>query len=346
MDNLNKYFEDSEKIMERIEQEFRRINQQSRQELYLINQYFEPVVNKQLENVIVSSGNDAIQTSDVEKNIQTSMKDIDVSTVNEETIAEINAEYQEQLKQEMSAEEISRFADEEQNNLEEMNVQEEADTQTQAFLSLIRDCESGTMLEIDKEVIGKCIQKSVKPGVKVKNKQKTRKMNENNVKKNILKFVGTCVVLSGVLTIGATYTDDIYANHLRGEALETYTETVYEPNTSKEWIYSDKGNRQIYVHDWKNLIEQTHKTYENPVVGFYMLYTKLDKESKNNYMDTIMAEFNLYYGTDYKDVEDILTQNNFKDFGELSKYVSFEIYRMHAEEEMKENEIQDSPTRG
>lgn len=79
-----------------------------------------------------------------------------------------------------------------------------------------------------------------------------------------------------------------------------------------------------------------------------MLYTKLDKESKNNYMNTIMAEFNLYYGTDYKDVDDVLDKNNFKNFKDLSKYVSFEIYRMGAEKEVINvyDEIQDSPTRG
>lgn len=346
MDNLNKYFEDSEKIMERIEQEFRRINQQSRQELYLINQYFEPVVNKPLENVIVSSGKDAIQTSNVEKDIQTFMKKLDVSAINEETIAEIDAEYQAQMEQEMSDEEISRFVDEKQNDLEKMNVQEESDIQTQAFLSLIRDCESGAMLEIDKEVIEKCIQKSVKAGVQVKNKSKNKKLDSEKIKRNLLKFVGTCVVLTGIEIGVGTQADDIYANHLKSEALEEYVENVYEPNTHQDWIRNDGYNRLIDVHDWKNILDKTHQIYENPVVGFYMIYTKLDEECRKNNMNSIMAEFNLYYGTDYISIEDILNKNNFKDFGELSKYVSFEIYKMHAEEEMKENEIQDSPTRG
>lgn len=346
MDEFSKYLEDMRKanqqMNDQIEKGLRVMYTHLEGQLNQLNQEIEVIKNSYK---VVGNAMDSIDNWQTEQNLQSSMEGVDVSVINQETVKAIESEYQNQMEQEMSAEEISGVIDEEQNYSEKMNAQEEPNMQKQAFLSLVKECKSGTMLEIDKQVIEKCIEKSVKPGVKVKNKQKAKKMDENKFKKNVLKFVGTCAVLTSVLMVGSTYADDIYAYHLRSEALETYTETIYEPNTNKEWVHSDKGNRQIYVHDWKKLMEQTHETYENPIVGFYMLYTKLDKESKNNYMNTIMAEFNLYYGTDYKDVEDVLTKNNFKDFKALSKYVSFEIYRMEAEEVSVYDESQDSTVR-
>lgn len=346
MDEFSKYLEDMRKanqqMNDQIEKGLRVMYTHLEGQLNQLNQEIEVIKNSYK---VVGNAMDSIDNWQTEQNLQSSMEGVDVSVINQETVEAIESEYQNQMEPEMSAEEISGVNDEEQNYSEKMNTQEEPNMQKQAFLSLVKECKSGTMLEIDKQVIEKCIEKSVKPGVKVKNKPKTRKIDWERAKRNIVKFVGACVVVTSVGIIVGMHADDIYANHLRSEALDTYTETIYEPNTSKEWIYSDSGNRQIYVHDWRTLIEQTQNVYENPIVGFYMLYTKLDEESKKNYMNTIMAEFNLYYGTDYKDVEDILKKNNFKDFKALSKYVSFEIYRMGAEEVSVYDESQDSAVR-
>lgn len=209
MENLNNHFEDCRKISERIVQEFQKINMDSKQRLQEINRRLEIMANNSLkeipnEEAIVTAGNDAIQTSNLEKDIQDFMKNLDVSAINEETIAKIDAEYQDQMEQKMSDKEVSRFVDEVHNDPKEMNVQQEP-KETKEIVSNVM---------LNEKIIQLCQEKSVKPGVKVKNKQKTRKMKENNVKKNILKFAGACVVLSGVLTVGATYADDIYANHL------------------------------------------------------------------------------------------------------------------------------------
>lgn len=164
-------------------------------------------------------------------------------------------------------------------------------------------------------------EKSVKPGVRVKNKPKK--------KKTIIKvaaFAVSSIIIAGVAD--AVIVDTInnhYPNKMRTENLREYEETIYEPNTSEVWIRGEINNRLKDTHNWTNIIEQVHEKYENPVVGFYMIYEKLDPECKKYDLKSILAEFNLYYGTNYTCLEDVLNEQGLKNYRELAKYVGYAL---------------------
>ncbi len=312
MEDMNEYFENIRKSSERLEHRFQEINKEAQQHLEKINQKVEGLTkNAELESAVIASTNDHILTGGIEANLQS-------------TMIALNSK---KMKSKEDPKILQPLLYDEKENVEDYSFSESSK-------KIISELPSGAGLYIPEEVMKKSMKKSVKPEVKVKNKQKMKKMDQEKMNRKVLKFVGTVVLTAGITTsVVRNFADDVYANHLKKEALEEYTETIYEPNTKEEWARNDGVNRLMDSHDFENMIEETRQRYEDPVVGFYMLYTKLDQECKNNYMNSIMASFNLHYGTDYKDLEDILVKNNFKDYYELSKYVSFEIYKLHAEEE-------------
>lgn len=181
----------------------------------------------------------------------------------------------------------------------------------------------------------KSIKSSVKGKNKIKYKIKKRKIDWDEVKltaKVIL--IGSAIGIT-TLTTAALSVDTIKAAHFRNEAQEKYVDTILTPNTQNDLSFENEKAKPIHSHDWEKIIAEIHQEYENPIVGFYILYNNLDEDCKNGYFNTIIREFNLQYGTNYINLEDFLTKNNFKDFKEMRKYVDFEIYRLNAEKELE-----------
>lgn len=178
---------------------------------------------------------------------------------------------------------------------------------------------------LNENIIQLCKAKSVKPKTKIKKKAKKKYLN-----------VAGFILASG-LVIGAPATpiaahaiNMAYPNQMIEEAKENYAETVMNPNT--ETFYNAEKEDTDHYHDLINIMVETKTEYENPIVGFYLVYNNLDKYCKNYKLEEIFYNFNLVYKTDYTSLEDFLQKNNFKNQKEFAEYVGYELSRLTEEE--------------
>lgn len=281
---------------------------------------------------------DMVNLDNLERDLKSSMENLNISAINQEDLLEHDeiSELQEQNaeKMEMTPEEISDFVDNE--NLEEKEEKStEVITSKEQFIKEIGQVRSGTILRVDEKVVKQCIEKSISPKEKIKAKFKKIKTHLDEAKIYAKCILGASAIVSSIATpIVGENLDDIYASHLKVQEQKEYVSTIYEPNTISNLVKNEKNGQYspVHRHNWEKIINSVHQQYENPLVSFYLIYTKLDEDCKKNDMDIIMKEFNLQYSTNYKGVGDLLEKNNFKDFREFAKYVDFEIYKMSAKE--------------
>lgn len=183
-----------------------------------------------------------------------------------------------------------------------------------------QEIESG--LDIN-ELIEKSMSASVKPGIKVKNKQKKLK-----VPKKVAKYALTVALISSTLTVGTKEViNHHYQNQQIKEEVKEYKE-IYHDNFIQAGVKYDEENyvyNPIHDHDFDNLIKDTYERYADPLVGFYMLYTNLDDSCKKNNIYYVLQIFNKYYQTDYKSIDDLLTRNNLKNLKELREVVGYSL---------------------
>lgn len=285
MENLNNSLENSRKISEHIAQEFQKINQHAKQELLKINQKMEGVfVNSEestrLEEKIVLSGQDGIDMRNLEKSIESSMKNWDIQKLNQEELSSLEPK------------------------------------ETKEIVSNVM---------LDEKIIQLCKEKSVKPKTKIKKKAKKKNLN-----------VAEFILVTGV-SIGAIATPVVahaintaYPNQMIEEATENYKENIFNPNTEK--FYNQEKEDIDHTHDLIDIMVETKEEYENPIVGFYLVYNNLDKYCKKYKLEDIFYNFNLVYKTDYTSLEDFLQKNNFKNSKEFEEYVGYELSCLTEEE--------------
>lgn len=285
MENLNNSLENSRKISEHIAQEFQKINQHAKQELLQINQKMESVfINSEestrLEEKIVLSGQDEIDMRNLEKSIESSMKNWDIQKLNQEELSSLEPK------------------------------------ETKEIVSNVM---------LDEKIIQLCKEKSVKPKTKIKKKAKKKNLN-------VAEFIlATGVSISVIATpVVAHAINTAYPNQMIEEATENYKENIFNPNTEK--FYNQEKEDIDHTHDLIDIMVETKEEYENPIVGFYLVYNNLDKYCKKYKLEDIFYNFNLVYKTDYTSLEDFLQKNNFKNSKEFEEYVGYELSRLTEEE--------------
>lgn len=306
---------------------------------------------------------DIIFQHDCEAEIKTSMKNLNISEIREEEIKEQEPTEENEIleEMEMTPEEIRDFVDNEkgenefiqtqesmikEEKIDTLNVSNSSSniiTSQKQFKQEIMEVPSGTILKVDETILKKCIEKSVKPDVKIKNKFKKIKSYLDEAMIYAKCIMGASAIISCIATpIVGEFTDDVYANHLKREAREEYVTEIYEPYTTSSLVKDEESGYYIptYRHNWEKIVNNVHQQYENPLIGFYLIYTKLDEDCKKNDMDSVFREFNLQYATHYQNVNDLLKENNFKNFKEYAKYVDFEIYKLGAKEIEIKNEVE------
>lgn len=177
---------------------------------------------------------------------------------------------------------------------------------------------------LDERIIELCKEKSVKPGAKVKKKAKKKYLN-------VVGYIAAGVVIGIAATpVAAHAINTSYPNQMIEEASQDYTENIFTPNTEK-FYNQDKMDTDHY-HDLIDIMIETKEEYENPIVGFYLIYNNLDKHCKNHKLEEILYNFNLVYQTDYTSIEDFLQKNNFKNMNEFKEYVGLQLSKLSEEE--------------
>lgn len=173
---------------------------------------------------------------------------------------------------------------------------------------------------LDEKIIQLCKEKSVKPGAKIKKKSKKKYLN-------VVGYIAAGLAIGAIATpVVAHAINTSYPNQMIKEATQDYTENIYNPNTEK--FYNQDKNDVDHYHDLIDIMVETKEEYENPIVGFYLIYNNLDKYCKNHKLEEILYNFNLMYKTDYTSIEDFLQKNNFKNMKEFKEYVGLQLSKL------------------
>ena len=113
---------------------------------------------------------------------------------------------------------------------------------------------------------------------------------------------------------------NIEQNSVINPEINDFKKSYVEPNV--KYNYNPKTEETIHWHEPMNIVMQAKNAHEDPIVAFYNVYNSLDKYCKNNDIETYFANFNLIYGTDYKNLQDFLLKNNLIDESEWKTYVA------------------------
>lgn len=188
----------------------------------------------------------------------------------------------------------------------------------------VLNAENGAVFTVDPKVLEESIKRSVNPKAKVKYKPKSQKILKVGA------YVAAAVIALATIKAGANeLSTRIHQSEVRTEALNEYAETIYKPNTN-EWVEKKADGFAVpeHSHSWETIIQEVHQKYEDPLIGFYMIYTRLDTDCRQSSLNNVFGKFNLYYGTNYTSLEDLLSKNNFQEYKELAKYVSYELSKL------------------
>lgn len=183
------------------------------------------------------------------------------------------------------------------------------------------------------------LKESVKPKAKCKKKSRKEKEEEEKWNKSRARYkclFAACTLSGALITAPAIATilnhlppkestevdQDSSLTKLKKEALQEYKEDIFDPNT----------NPTVHSHDIIEMMCETAKKYEDPIVGFYLAYQNLDDWCKKYKIEDFMYKYNLVYQTNYLSVENFLETNQFQDMSELENYALGKL----KEEELEE----------
>ena len=176
--------------------------------------------------------------------------------------------------------------------------------------------------EIKDKKVMESVKQSVKPNVKVPNK---RKKIKQEIKKYTYILTASAVLAVSIGGYGLWHHKD---NEQLENQLREYKEQIYNPNMIYQGVMYNESlaaNIPVHDHNWESMIEQIHSKYENPITAFYFYYFTLDEYCKNNYLPLVLNEINLYYGTNFKQIEDVLAQAGVKQISDLTTYVKNDL---------------------
>lgn len=233
---------------------------------------------------------------------------------------------------ENSKQEIKNLQQMEKNSVrrikEKNEMLNEFDEQDKIMLKTIQQTEKQIKEQEMQEKLKKSMEKSV---INSKTQNKRKKKN-SNLEKGVFLGAATVALSIGIFW-GTNRTIDKVAEsyRLRVES-DAYFDEIYSPNTIQEIElgYNSKTHSYypIHQHNWEEIIKEVYKKFDDPITAFYMIYTKLDEDCRNNKFNQVLRTFNHYYQTNYKSIEDVLVQNNFATFKDLRNYVKNELYNL------------------
>lgn len=283
----------------------------------------EQQAERSIEDNVMANTQEIIKTNDNKESLESSVVSYDIEQINQETINE--------------AEQESEYLDKED--------------------SLDADAEQ---IVIDNQRPLTSQMMSIK---------KASVKNKRNKKKIDLKMVPyVAAVGAACLAFGITIAAPLVAKAINNatpdciqQEIQNYHTNIFEPYTTKtvvvnKRIISDNEENEnleeeqkkqiveisreiqdVHYHDMIGMLSRTKESYEDPIVGFYLLYQNLDQYCKNNKLTETIGNFNTIYGTKYKDIEDFLLKNGFTSMKELEKYAKDEIKKKDEEEENELN---------
>lgn len=158
----------------------------------------------------------------------------------------------------------------------------------------------------------------------------------SNVRRNkkIKKIAfGTSFVLFGLVAgirFGPQVTKWVEVQEILADAMDTYEDTIYSDNRYDGGVKEDKRGQmqpQINYFEHNMLVDLDQKYEGDSLVVWYFYYLKFlnsGEEVVLNRMDKIVKFYNDFYGTDYKDMDDFLVKNGFKDKQEYREYVALQ----------------------
>lgn len=162
-------------------------------------------------------------------------------------------------------------------------------------------------------------------------------------KANIRKMaLGTSFVLLGLVagvSLGPKAKKWQAVNNILAEAMDTYENTIYADNRYDGGFKEDKNGQmqsQINYFEHNMLVDLDQKYEGDSLVVWYFYYLKFLKSGEEvalNRMESIVKFYNDFYGTDYKDMDDFLAKNGFKDRQEYREYVALQEEALKARED-------------
>ena len=303
-----------------------------------MKEYFKNIKEsyQKLDKIMLEAYENTQQTCDKvnayieqQKNLQQSMQIENQVSVNDSS--QTNADMEQMLnnntKEMINSYDTGKIIESSMNNFDIDQINQEAINEAEQESEYKEDSLDAEQLVIDSQRHLTSQMMSIKKA-SVKNKRKKKEID--------LKMVPyVAAVAAACLAFGITVTaplvanaiNNYYPNKMRKEALNHYEETILEPNKVLTMINIGEPHLENKPQ-WKTIVEQEYQEHENPIVGFYLIYTKLSDEEKNNEFSSILDEFNKKYGTDYKSLEDLFVKNNMKSFKDLEEYVGYELSRL------------------
>ncbi len=176
------------------------------------------------------------------------------------------------------------------------------------------------------------LKESIKPKAKCKKKSRKQQIEAEQWKKTLqyykCLFAGGTLATTMLVTPATIFTlnhlppkqpIEMASDEIKNGALQEYKENIFDPNT----------NTVIHSHDLIEMMYETAQKYEDPIVGFYLVYQNLDDWCKNYKIDDFIYKYNLVFQTNYLNIENFLEVNHFQDMKELEAYV---LERLNEEE--------------
>lgn len=302
----------------------------------------EPVVKDTIEKTfeaessIVSTAKNSAIAFEAEKILEKNLANYDLQAINQEELQE-----NEEIVKKPSIEELNQVIKEIESENQENSINNDSSnkktTSAKTPISKLEKKLKENIGEVKTDIeVSK--SKSIKPGVKVKNKRKKKDPEWDQSRAYFKCLLGASALIGSlsVPIIGETlnhlppkenvgveseFSLDESAMETKSNVLREYQDEIF--NKEIKYIYDAPGKTEApYYYDWIDINLETKEKYEDPIVGFYLAYSSTKDWDKNNAesMRKFISKYNYIYQTNYKNLEDFLKKNNFQSLAELENY--------------------------